>query len=146
MGQPEHHLIPDTELNLELWLGRRIASNVMDVTLNACVDTAMDALRIYGGRRVVRDFVCESGFGGFIQMETAMLPGLRRAEPLSYMTVFLVIKELEEILIRRRRIHQSVWFRVIDSTHGLMAVGSLDEGTARGGGHTSRSSAPVPST
>lgn len=120
----------------------------MDVTLHACVDTAMDALRIYGGRRVVRVFVCEPGFGGFIQMETAMLPGLRRAEPISYITVFLVIKELEDILMRRR-IHQGVWFRVIDSTHGLVAVGSLDEGTTqlhRGGGRTSRSSAPVPST
>ena len=118
----------------------------MDVTLNACVDTAMAALRIYGGRRVVRVSVCEPGLGGLIQMETAVLPGLQRAELLSYMTVFLVTKELEDILMRRR-IHQSVWFRVIDSTHGLVAVGSLDESTTqihRGGDHPSRSSAPVP--
>ena len=94
-------------------------------------------MRIHGPRRVVRHYRCDPGMGGYVQMEPAMLPGLQRAGLLSYVTIFLVVKELE-ILSLQGRIRQSLWFRVCDYNEGLLAVGSMEEGTInldRGTGH-----------
>ena len=125
---PEHHRIIDTDLVLELWPGRRVAPEIMRLTLNTCEDRVRAAMKAHGTRRIAIHYECDLGLGGYVQMEAAILPDRQRAVKLSFVFIFIILKGLQDVTLQRHT-SQSLHFRAIDDRDGLLAVGSLDQGT-----------------
>ena len=87
-------------------------------------------IRTHGTRRIVTQYQCDLGLGGYVQMETAILPDMQRAARMSFVFIFIILKGLQEVTLQRHT-SQSLHFRAIDDRDGLLAVGSLDQGSIR---------------